>query len=249
MLGPWRALATYVAVLGSYLLSLAYAHRANPLSSFDRSGGFRYPLSDGLRNRTLEAVSAGQPEGRLPSSSSAKICIGVPTRARSGNIDYLSAALTSLVAELSPAQRSELHIALYLIDGQSALDQAESSGLIGRLADSGATADSRTTALTSWLAEQQAGPLSQSRSRHGPFIHDFLAGLDQCLEHTAADHILWMEDDLIARPDWYQILQTEILSRLRDDSTWLFIMLFSSETFMYWASEDAWLCTFIHATL
>lgn len=92
---------------------------------------------------------------------------------------------------------------------------------------------SRPSPLTPWLLAQQERIIIHLH--HVPYILTFLAGLEQCLRYSSADHVLWLEDDVVARPDWLDILTNDILPRLDvlGNDAWSFVMLFFSERYMY----------------
>jgi hypothetical protein len=181
--------------------------------------------------------------GREEEEEAMRLCVAVPTKARRDGADYLDLALAGLTRGLTDDQRGRVKIMLFFPDGEERERAVREKGLLrggrGGADDGSYLGDMKhPTALDPWLIRQSE---ERGHIRHIPYALHFMAALDRCLHYgNNRTHILIMEDDVIARPDWYDRLSTQVLPELKRKAQvpWTFVMLFWTEHYMFWSDED-----------
>jgi len=172
-----------------------------------------------------------------------RLCVAVPTKARRDGADYLDLALAGLTRGLTDDQRGQVKIILFFPDGEERERAVRAKCLLrggrGGADDGSYLGDMKhSTELEPWLIRQSE---ERGHIRHIPYALHFMAALDRCLHYgDNPTHILIMEDDVIARPDWYDRLRNQVLPELKRKAEvpWTFVMLFWTEHYMFWSDED-----------
>ncbi|KAF1850046.1 uncharacterized protein K460DRAFT_400132 [Cucurbitaria berberidis CBS 394.84] len=182
-------------------------------------------------NSTLmpKAVKAGQRTNKL--------CIGIPSIGRRG-AQYMRETVGSLLEGLTPDERSEIYLMVFIPHADPAVHSAYSEEWLHTITDHVLTYDFEDHEKMQHIRdmEDEGGQFEEKG------LYDYSYLLSKCMEqHTP--YIAIFEDDTLAMDGWYHrtvaaIRDAEHQSRVRKAKNFLYLRLFYTEEYLGWNSED-----------
>ena len=161
------------------------------------------------------------------------MCVGVATVARATQEQYVRATIGSLLHGLLDHERDELFLMLFIAHTDPNVHPIYHEPWIRSVSNKVLTYD---------IPESDLSRLKMFEGEHHPrnkSMYDYRYLLQNCLQ-TEARYIAIVEDDVIARHGWYGMAKDSMQS-IRDrkeDSNWLYLRMFYTETLLGWNSEE-----------
>ncbi|KAI9867386.1 MAG: hypothetical protein M1813_008944 [Trichoglossum hirsutum] len=221
-----------------YLLVLQYVRTYNyrdPTSwFFDPSRGYLQSYS-ALRQREagefIDAVGKNQvtEAPAVGKSVPPKFCIGVVTVARDG-ARYFRTTVGSLLADLDPTSRAQIHLILFIAQTEPSQHPAYSEPWLHRVAD-------RVLAGYENVTAEELEQIRRMGFREkGLFDYRFL--LRECGK-VGAEYIGMVEDDVVLMEGWFgRVVRALEWIERNSGGEWLYLRLFYTEEFLGWNSEE-----------
>ncbi|KAF2795155.1 integral membrane protein-like protein [Melanomma pulvis-pyrius CBS 109.77] len=166
-----------------------------------------------------------------------KLCVGIPSIAREG-VRYLRDSVGSLLAGLTPEERSEIHFVVFIPHSDPTIHPAYTEDWLPNLTNELLVYD---------LPEDQLNHVKQMEEEGGLYlekgIFDYNYVVKACHKQEIP-YIAIFEDDIVAMDGWYHrtlaaITEAETLSALKKESPdFLYLRLFYTEEFLGWNSES-----------
>lgn len=257
------ALLSFAAV---YLVAAYYFHQVSsrdPTSLFFNPRQAYAPAYSTVRQEEAEAfvlAAANAPEYSIFKPTHAprhkRLCVGIPSVSRKG-AEYLRTAVGSLLEGLTPKERDDIHLIVFIPHTDPDVHPAYSETWLSNLTDEVLVYD---------LPQDQMEHIAQLEKDAGLFrekgLFDYAHLMKACYTQETP-YITMFEDDVIAMDGWYHrtvaaLKQAETLSALKKAS-WdckeehpffkmqlrpayfvivLYLRLFYTEEFLGWNSED-----------
>ncbi|KAM4055889.1 n-Acetylglucosaminyltransferase-IV (GnT-IV) domain-containing protein [Hirsutella rhossiliensis] len=187
----------------------------------------------------LPTTTAAADQPRRDSSSSDRICLGIPSIRRQGE-QFLPRTVASLVDTLSLEQRRQLVIVVLLADDEPQINPAFGQAWLERLTDEVLVyADPSSLPVATNYRSINGSQQHDGASREKHVQLDYASLVDACITHDA-DYFALLEDDVIASRDWLARLRSS-LSQIENMATpkdWLYLRLFYAEKYLGWNSEE-----------
>ncbi|KAM7212137.1 hypothetical protein V8F06_012500 [Rhypophila decipiens] len=194
--------------------------------------------------------SANTSDVRLHASENPALCVAFATVARDhpDAARYFSDSIGSLLAGLSPQERASFNLTVLFANLDPNKHRDWNAPWVSALIDHAAGYE--------WISDAERAELrrlEEARDFQRKGVLDYIYLLDQCYHSTRAPFIAVFEDDVIFAADWLARtlvgLQTLALPREDhviqaapvDQTPWLYLRLFYTETFMMWEGDDDWL--------
>jgi hypothetical protein len=176
-----------------------------------------------------------------------KLCVGIPSIARKG-ARYLRTAVGSLLEGLTPEERDEVALIVFIPRSAPAIHPAYTEQWLPELADEVLVYDVSEEQMKHIKEMEQEGGLYREKG-----LYDYSYLVKAC-HKTQTPYIAMLEDDTVAMDGWFHrtmasIEQAETLSALKKASPdFLYLRLFYTEEFLGWNSED-WRTYVVYSTL
>ncbi|KAH0536551.1 hypothetical protein FGG08_006581 [Glutinoglossum americanum] len=201
---------------------------------FDPSRGYLQSYS-ALRqheaNTFINAVveSPVVEEPAVEESPPPKFCVGVVTVAREG-ARYFRTTVGSLLADLDPTSRAQIHLILFLAHTDPSQHPAYSEPWLHRVADRVLAGYEKVT------AEELERIRKMEFREKGSF--DYRVLLRECGK-VGAEYVGMVEDDVVLMEGWFErvVRALEWVER-NGRGEWLYLRLFYTEEFLGWNSEE-----------
>lgn len=235
------AIASTFAAILSLLLVLRFVSAYDPTSIFFSPGKGYTPRYSTIRRQQAEDFitsynTTSDYNTELDRDRNKRLCVGIPSFGREG-AQYVSNSVGSLLEGLTPEERAEIFLVVFIPHTDPAVHPVYGEGWLG-LAD---------YVLTYELSEAEMQHVRDMENEGGSFLekglYDYSYLLSKCAEQYTP-YIAILEDDTIAMDGWYHrtlaaISDAERQSALRySQSEFLYLRLFYTEQFMGWNSEE-----------
>lgn len=125
----------------------------------------------------------------------ASLCVGIASISRKG-VNYLESAVGSLLVDLAPQERRDIHLILFIAHSDPAQHPSYSSSWLSATADKVLLYDLPDEEME-YIKELETEELTEEKSR---FDYTYL--LKAC-EATGTPYTVMIEDDVIAMDGWY----------------------------------------------
>jgi hypothetical protein len=231
-------------------VTLALIYTVNSISARDPTSVFFNPRKgyaprySAIRRQQAEAfISAHHdaPAPIIPKASSysttRKLCVGIPSFKRDG-VQYLPDAVGSLLEGLTPSERQEIYLIVFIPHSNPSVHQAYNEAWLPGLVDHVLTYESGVDRMQYIRNMEREGGRFVEK---GLFDYSYL--LTKCAEQFTP-YIAIFEDDTVAMDGWYHrtiaaILDAEQQAALhRAKPEFLYLRLFYTEEFLGWNSEN-----------
>ena len=168
-----------------------------------------------------------------PSSATPSMCVGVTTVARPSEEQYVRGTIGSLLEGLSDGERAAIYFISFIAHTHASIHPVYYEPWLKAVSNKVLTYEvSKTDLAQLRLFEEDHHPRNKS-------MYDYRYLLENCLT-TGAKWITVVEDDVIARPGWYDMAISS-LRTVQDqtgDVSWLYLRMFYTEALLGWNSEE-----------
>lgn len=213
----------------------------DPTSIFFRPRVGYAPTYSNVRKDQAEAfidAASNGTIGPVPNNERKKLCVGIPSIAREGEV-YLRTAVGSILEGLTPEERGEIHLIVFIPHSDPTIHSAYKEQWLPDLANE---------VLTYEVSEEQMNHIKEMENEAGLFrekgLYDYSYLLKACYKESTP-YIAMFEDDIVAMDGWYHrtmaaVEKAETLSALRKEAEpdFLYLRLFYTEEFFGWNTED-----------
>ncbi|KAM3501814.1 hypothetical protein MY10362_005273 [Beauveria mimosiformis] len=206
----------------------------------------RYSALRGLEVDAFLANATRVAAARPPDHHDEILCIGIPSINRTSE-GFLSRTVGGLVDSLTPAERSSIHIIVLLADKKPASHFAYGHPWLTDVVDEVLVyeqAGKDHSELPGYRTipfniRQDGQPRGDGRVENMRLDHSIL--VETC-QSRGAPYFAFIEDDIIASPDWYRkflegVARLELKTK-QSHKDWVYLRLFYSEIFMGWNAEE-----------
>ncbi|KXS94684.1 hypothetical protein AC578_10363 [Pseudocercospora eumusae] len=239
-----KRLLTFAIFYTIVLLQVRKAARRDPTSLFfDPDIGFERVYS---AQREAEAHAFVDKWNSMhpyqASTANQSICVGIPTAQRA-NVSSFETTVGSILAGLSPEERSELYVLPFIAHLDPQIHPAYQTSWLH-----GATDDVLIYNLERKERKYVAYLEKSEKDHHKKSLVDYKYILNACHE-VGTPFILIVEDDMLAAAGWYAHLKAALRTKVRrsiTDSS-LYLRLFYTEKNFGWNKEN-WLGYLIYST-
>lgn len=218
---------------------------------FNPRTGYK-PSYSAIRAEQAETfiATAGNHSAIAPNPSTGvqkKLCVGIPSIARKG-ARYLRTAVGSLLQGLSPEERAEIHLIVFIPHSDPTIHPAYTEQWLPNLADDILVYDVDDRQMQHIKEMEAEGGLYREKG-----LYDYSYLLRACYAQ-ATPYIAIFEDDIVAMDGWYHrtqaaLEQAEALSALKKATPeFLYLRLFHTEEFFGWNSEE-WFTYLVYSAL
>ncbi|GAB1193896.1 hypothetical protein APSETT444_003132 [Aspergillus pseudonomiae] len=175
---------------------------------------------------------------RPKASANPTMCVGFASIAREG-VSYFQSAVGSVLAGLSPVERADLFLILFIAHTDPTQHPAYSEPWLHELADKVLLYDEKDVDIDHIrsLETTEAKTLALEKG-----LLDYTYLLKACAA-IGTPYTVMLEDDIIALDGWYHrtkqaLRAVERQTAEKKASKWLYLRLFYTENFLGWNSED-----------
>jgi hypothetical protein len=231
-------------------VTLALIYTVNSISARDPTSVFFNPRKgyaprySAIRRQQAEAFISAHHDAPAPvipkassDSTTRKLCVGIPSFKREG-VQYLPDAVGSLLEGLTPSERQEIYLIVFIPHSNPSVHQAYNEAWLPGLVDHVLTYESGVDRMQYIRNMEREGGRFVEK---GLFDYSYL--LTKCAEQFTP-YIAIFEDDTVAMDGWYHrtiaaILDAEQQAALhRAKPEFLYLRLFYTEEFLGWNSEN-----------
>ncbi|KAE8378977.1 integral membrane protein [Aspergillus bertholletiae] len=175
---------------------------------------------------------------RVKASPNPTLCVGFASVAREG-VSYFESAVGSVLAGLSPVERADLFLILFIAHTEPMQHPAYSEPWLHELADQVLLYDKKGIDIDHirGLETAEAKTLALEKG-----LLDYTYLLKACAA-TGAPYTVMLEDDVVALDGWYHRTKQALRAAERQtedkkSSKWLYLRLFYTENLLGWNSEE-----------
>ncbi|EME77406.1 uncharacterized protein MYCFIDRAFT_191517 [Pseudocercospora fijiensis CIRAD86] len=240
-----KCLLAFAMLYGIALLQARKAARRDPTSLFfDPDLGFERLYTaqrEAEAHAFIDKWNAMRPYEAKSANQS--ICIGIPTAQRA-NASYFETTVGSILAGLSPEERSELYVLPFIAHLDPQKHPAYQTSWLH-----GATDDVLIYNLERKERNYVAHLEKSEKNHHKKSLIDYKYILNACHE-VGTPFILIVEDDVLAAAGWYAHLKAALITKVRRSTTEssLYLRLFYTEKNFGWNKEH-WLSYLVYSTV
>lgn len=205
---PARSLYGYLLVSFSflYLLLIQYCRThfdRDPTSAFfdpDRGyeqvySKFRLSQATDYIRHVDEIARPWNKTARPPTNRDPRLCVGIASISRKG-VNYLEPAVGSLLVDLAPRERKDIHLILFIAHSDPTVHPSYSSNWLSAEADTVLLYDLPEKRMKHVKMLERKGLMEEKA------LFDYTYLLNAC-EATGAPYTVMVEDDVIAMDGWY----------------------------------------------
>ncbi|KAM5441403.1 hypothetical protein MferCBS31731_003474 [Microsporum ferrugineum] len=239
-----------LASLLCYLLLIQYCRTYNyrdPTSAFFNANKGYEPIYSGFRAskatdfiRHIEAAVSSQNTTTFNSAraGNASLCVGIASIARK-DVSYIEATVGSLLMDLSPQEREDIHLILFIPHVDPTIHPSFKSNWLSAMSD---------RVLLYNVTQDQLDHLKRLEEEGGLFrekgLFDYVYLLKAC-QAMGAPHVIMVEDDVLAMDGWYHrtkeaLIDAERQTKQLGTSNYLYLRLFYTQGLLGWNNEE-WL--------
>ena len=230
----------FLALLALYSIHSISSH--DPTSFFFNPRIGYAPRYSSLRREQAEAyivaVSNGtQRINTIPNNENKKLCVGIPSISRKG-ARYLRTAVGSLLDGLTPEERSQIHLVVFIPHSDPTIHPAYNEQWLPDLANDVLVYDVSDDQMKHIKEMEQEAGLFREK---GLFDYSYLV---RACAKQGTPYIAMLEDDIVAMDGWYHrtvagIEKAQTLSALKKARPdFLYLRMFYTEEFLGWNAED-----------
>ncbi|KAK2734024.1 hypothetical protein FQN57_001893 [Myotisia sp. PD_48] len=198
---------------------------------------------------SIDATASPQDNNTSTANSNASFCMGIASIAR-GNVNYIEAAIGSLLVDLTQHEREDIYLILFIPHTDPTVHPSYSSNWVSAMVDKVLVYEVNSEKLNHLKELETAGGLFREKA-----LFDYTWLLKAC-QTVGSPYILMVEDDVIAMDGWYHrtkraLAAAEQQTRQLGASKYLYLRLFYTEKFLGWNKEEwftYFLCSFVAVT-
>ncbi|KAE8130933.1 integral membrane protein [Aspergillus pseudotamarii] len=214
----------------------------DPTSLFFRQNEAYEPSYSSLRAAQgmalIEEANNVTKAPRFKASPNPTMCVGFASVARDG-VSYFESAVGSLLASLSPLERADLFLILFIAHTDPVQHPAYSEPWLHGLADKVLLYDEKDIDVDHIRSLETAEAKALALEKG---LLDYTYLLKACTA-VGAPYTVMLEDDIIALDGWYHrtkqaLRAVEWQTVEKKGSKWLYLRLFHTENFLGWNSEE-----------
>ncbi|KAJ4374733.1 hypothetical protein N0V83_001809 [Neocucurbitaria cava] len=231
------AIAAVVGIIFLYTITSISAR--DPTSIFFNPSKGYAPRYSTVRRQQAEAfITAFNPASvvKAGDEKQRKLCVGIPSFKRE-DAQYLPDALGSLLEGLTPEERQEIYLMVFIAHSKPATHPSYNEEWLSGLADKVLTYDFGADRLQYIVDMENKGGKFDEKG-----LFDYSLLLEKCTEQFTP-YIAIFEDDTIAMDGWYhrtiaaihEAEQQAALRRAKPD--FLYLRLFYTEEFLGWHAQ------------
>ncbi|KAF2099547.1 hypothetical protein NA57DRAFT_75046 [Rhizodiscina lignyota] len=166
-----------------------------------------------------------------------QLCAVFVTAYREGGPQYVDTAISSALAGLTPAERKDIDVRLYVANTDPSVHPAWNSWLRDVVDDTFTTKDNVYASKM-----QHMKVLEKEKKFHEKAGLDYSVALQRCVADSAAPYIAIFEGDVIIADGWFArtLLGLKDIREQYEMGTkqWLYMRLFNEERSTGWATKD-----------
>ncbi|EGE04573.1 hypothetical protein TEQG_03444 [Trichophyton equinum CBS 127.97] len=244
----WTACRCILASLVCYILLVQYcrvrSHRDPTSAFFDVRKGYqpvysRFQASKGasfIRYINAVASSANAITIKPLGDRNSIFCVGIVSIARK-DVSYIEATVGSLLMDLSPREREDLYLILFIPHVDPTIHPSFESKWISAMTD---------RVLLYNVTAAEIDHLRELENEGGSFrekgLFDYVYLLKACQE-IGAPHTIMVEDDVLEMDGWYHRTKQALVDADRQTSRlgaslYLYLRLFYTQGLLGWNSEE-----------
>lgn len=226
-----RLVGGYLAVVIGWYLFLraraAYNHEPHWVPSVLRN----YPVSTALaeQGRAWFHARVATSHNIHKAGPDPSLCVVIDTyhrRIDGKPYDYFPETIGTLLEPLTVEERRDVFLVVHVKENVEPGRLVEARFLADVLSGPGAGDEGDSTRQGS---EASIGPIRQTQAE----------AFRTCLDSSSAQHIIYLEDDVVARPSWHRVLQSQIMPALTAyPQPWLGVFLFHSDDLRGWTATQ-----------
>ncbi|KAH7091631.1 hypothetical protein FB567DRAFT_278380 [Paraphoma chrysanthemicola] len=245
MHAPARPITGFLVLVAiAILYTITSVSSRDPTSIFFRARKGYEPRYSNIRRQQAEAFIANHTDGRTPDITKSshdekkrKLCVGIPSTKRKG-AEYLPTAVGSLLEGLTPEEREEIYIIVFIPHSRPEVHQVYNEKWLPELVDQVITYEFGVDRMQYIVNMEREGSRLVEKS-----LFDYAYLLNKCAE-TFIPHVAIFEDDTLAMDGWYHrvmagIHDAEQQAALHHKRTsFLYLRLFYTEGFLGWNKRN-----------
>ena len=214
----------------------SYANQRDPTSYFfNQAKGYDRQLSLQYEGLAHDYIVKHNTTGKtFESSTPPLLCLGVATIARPSGPQYVRNTIGSLLQGLSEDDRSEVHLTTFIAHTNASQHPIYHEPWLKAVSNQVLEYDhgNNEDMMMLRLFESDHHPRNKS-------MYDYGYLLQNCY-NTGAPFVAVVEDDTIAKPEWYKHAFSAAHGTLKrhGNSDWLYLRLFYTEGLLGWNSEE-----------